>query len=74
MQQQALEQADSYKEEYKAHLKTKDQLEAARSLLSELQKEISPLKFAKDELDALKAQQQRDAMELMNLSAKLALL
>jgi len=74
LQQQLLEQADGYREECKAHMKTKDQLEAVRSQLSELQKEVHSLKFVKDELDEQKAKSQRDAMELMNMSAKLALL
>lgn len=45
-----------------------------RSQLAELQKEAYSFKFVKDELEELKGKSQRDALEMMNLSTKLALL
>lgn len=51
LQQQALEQAENLREEHKAHLRTKDELEAARSQLKELQKEVWSINAVKDELE-----------------------
>ena len=74
LQQQVLEQADNCREECRAHIRSKELLEATRRQLAELQKELQPLKDIERELEDLKAQRAEDEHERANMATELEFL